>query len=164
MPLTLRPVRDGDAPLLFRIYASTRIEELAQVDWSEAQKDAFLRQQFHAQTSHYAAHFGDARFDVIEHDGEPAGRLIVWSGPDEIRLVDVALLPDFRRRGIGERLVGAVLDEAAAAELPVRIHVERSNPARRLYARLGFVPIGEQGVYVLLEWRAGAGAQAKTAS
>lgn len=164
MTVDLRPVRGEDAPLLFRVYASTRVEELAPLDWSDVQKDAFLRQQFDAQTKHYAAHYGDARFQVIECEGEGAGRLIVWHGPDEIRVVDIALLPAFRRRGIGERLLAAVLDDAAARRLPVCIHVEHSNPARRLYARLGFVPIAEQGPYLRLEWRSGKGAQEKTAS
>lgn len=164
MRVTLRPIRGEDAPLQLRIYASTRAEELAQVDWSEAQKDAFLRQQFDAQSRHYAVHFPDARFDVIECDGDAAGRLIVWRGPDEIRVVDIALLPAFRGRGVGEGLLRPILDEAAVLGLPVRIHVERANPARRLYARLGFAPIGEQGIYFQLEWRAAASAQENTAS
>ena len=164
MRVTLRPIRDDDAPLLFRIYASTRAEELAPLAWSEAQKEAFLRQQFDAQTRHYGAHFADARFDVIECDREAAGRLIVWRGRDEIRLVDIALLPAFRGRGIGERLLRPILEAAAELGLPVRIHVERSNPALRLYRRLGFAPIGEEGLYLQLEWRSPASDQEKTAS
>lgn len=164
MRVTLRPARGDDAPFLLRAYASTRAEELAQVDWSPAQKDAFLRQQFDAQTQHYCEHFAGARFDVIECDGEPAGRLTVWRGPDEIRLVDIALLPAWRGHGIGERLIRPILEEASESGLPVRIHVERSNPARRLYARLGFAPVADRGLYLLLEWRAAAKAQVNTAS
>jgi len=134
------------------------------VDWSEAQKDAFLRQQFEAQTQHYREHFAGARFDVIECDGEPAGRLSVWRGRDEIRLVEIALLPAWRGRGIGGRLLRPILEEAAEQRLPVRIHVERSNPALRLYERLGFAPVAERGLYLLLEWRSGAGIQVNTAS
>jgi len=160
----LRPAREDDASFLLRVYASTRVEELAQVDWSEAQKDAFLRQQFEAQTQHYREHFDGARFDVIECDDEAAGRIIVWRSRDEIRLVDIALLPAFRGRGVGEGLLRAILAEAAERGLPVHIHVERANPALRLYARLGFIPIAEQGFYLQLEWRAGATAQANTAS
>ena len=164
MRVMLRPAREDDASFLLRVYASTRVEELAQVDWSEAQKDAFLRQQFEAQTQHYREHFDGAHFDVIECDAEAAGRLTVWRSRDEIRLVDIALLPAFRGRGVGEGLLRAILAEAAERGLPVHIHVERANPALRLYGRLGFVPIAEQGLYVQLEWRAGATAQANTAS
>jgi ribosomal protein S18 acetylase RimI-like enzyme len=135
------------------VYASTRSEELAQTDWSEAQKHAFLCQQFAAQTQHYREHFAGARFDVIECEGVPAGRLTVLRAPSEIRVVDLALLPAYRGRGLGGRLLRALLAEATAAGLPVRIHVERANPALRLYARLGFAPIAEVGPYLKLEWR-----------
>jgi len=160
----LRPARDDDASFLLRVYASTRAEELAQTGWSEAQKDAFLRQQFEAQTQHYREHFDGARFDVIECDAEAVGRLIVWRSRDEIRVVDIALLPAFRGRGVGEGLLRPILTEAAERGLPVHIHVERANPALRLYGRLGFEPIAERGLYLQLEWRAGGAAQANTAS
>jgi ribosomal protein S18 acetylase RimI-like enzyme len=65
---------------------------------------------------------------------------------------------------VGEALLREVLGEAAGCGLPVRIHVERGNPARRLYARLGFVPLAERGIYHELEWSPAPSAQAKTAS
>jgi ribosomal protein S18 acetylase RimI-like enzyme len=159
MTVTLRAVQEDDASFLLRVYASTRAEELAQIDWSEAQKDAFLRMQFEAQTRHYREHYAAARFDVIECDGEPAGRLIVLRAAGEIRLVDLALLPAWRGRGIGGRLLRELLAEASAARLPVTVHVERTNPALRLYARLGFTPIAEVGPYFKLEWKAASGGQ-----
>lgn len=150
--LVYRTAQEGDRPFLADLYASTRSEELAPLPWSEAEKRAFLRSQFDAQDRHYRAHFPDCAFLVVEEEGGPAiGRLYVDRREDEVRLVDIALVPERRGRGIGSRILEGVLAEAARAGLPVRIHVERDNPARRLYARLGFRAIGENGVHLLME-------------
>ncbi|HEV3458593.1 MAG TPA: GNAT family N-acetyltransferase [Thermoanaerobaculia bacterium] len=152
-----RAVSPGDEELLYRIYASTRFEELAPVPWTAAQKEAFLRMQFRAQSVDYAANFPDAAFQVILVDGAPAGRLYVDRRGDELRIVDIALLPEHRGTGIGGALLRGLLAEAAAAGKAVRIHVEQMNPALRLYERLGFRRTGGDGVYFLMEWTAGAG-------
>lgn len=147
--IALRPATPEDESFLLRVYASTRARELAQVPFTPEQKAAFVAEQFQAQSVHYARHYGSASFDVVEVDGVPAGRLIVdrWEG--ELRIVDVALLDRFRGRGIGTRLLAPLLAEADAGGLRLSIHVERVNPAQRLYARLGFVPApdGDEGVY-----------------
>ena len=154
-PTSLRPVQAEDEALLFEIYASTRTEEMALVDWSDAQKEAFLRMQFAAQHQHYQNVFPDARFDIILSDDRPIGRLYVDRRPDEIRIVDIALLPEARNQGVGSSLVKELLAEARDAGKPVRIHVERNNPALRLYERLGFARTGETGIYLLMEWPSG---------
>lgn len=151
--VTFRPIRPGDQEFLLRLYASTRAEEMALVDWSAEEKGAFLRSQFEAQRTYYQQQFPDARFDVVLLSGEPAGRLYVDRRPGEVRLIDIALLPEHRGRGIGGALMREILEQAAEATLPVRIHVERNNPALRLYRRLGFESIEDQGVYHLMEWR-----------
>lgn len=151
--VTLRPVAPEDAEFLYRVYASTRYEELAPLNWPADQVEAFLRMQFRAQDTHYRAHFPSAAFDVIVVGGEPAGRLYVDRRADELHIIDIALLPAFRRLGIGTQLLTALLAEAGAAGVPVRIHVEVNNPAQTLYRRLGFVPVGTTGVYALMEWR-----------
>lgn len=156
--VTLRPVAADDAPLLLEIYASTRTEELAGIPWDEAQKAAFVRQQFEAQHRQYQEAYRDATFDVVLVDGTPAGRLYVARGGDELRIVDVAILPAFRRRGIGTHLIEQVKAAAAREGKAVRIHVERFNPAMRLYERLGFAPIADRGVYLFLECRPEAAA------
>lgn len=150
--LRLRPIREDDVPFLYCLYAGTRAEEMALLDWPSNEKDAFLRMQFLAQDQYYQTRFGGARFDVIERGDEPIGRLYVDRRADEIRLIDIALVPEHRGRGVGSALVQALLAEAAAAGKPVRIHVERLNPARRLYERLGFVERADDGIYVLMEW------------
>lgn len=154
--ISFRPITDDDQELLYRIYASTREEELAVTEWSAEEKEAFLRQQFAAQHAHYQQSYGNPTFDIILVDGEPAGRLYVDRREDEHRIVDIALLPEYRGRGLGGAMMQNLLDEAAAAGKLVRIHVEKYNPARHLYDRLGFRKTEDQGVYDLMEWKSGA--------
>ena len=135
------------------MYGSTRAEELAVVTWPPEQVEAFLDMQFEAQHKHYRENYTDTSWDVILVNGEPAGRLYVGRWSDEIRIVDVALLPEFRGSGAGTLLVREILDEAAASGRFVSIHVEHMNPAMTLYRRLGFEPAGEAGPYVRMEWR-----------
>lgn len=151
---TLRRVTASDTAFLLRVYASTREEELALTDWSDEQKEAFVRMQFEAQHRYYQEHYADATFDVIEIGGVPAGRLYVHRRPAEIRLVDVTLLSEFRGTGAGTTLLRALMAEAEAAGKPLTIHVEMYNPALRLYERLGFTAIpADRGPYLFLEWR-----------
>jgi ribosomal protein S18 acetylase RimI-like enzyme len=152
MHVTLRPVQDADAPFLLRVYAGTRAEELAPVPWSPEQKAAFVAQQFAAQTAHYAQYYTGMSADVILIDGVPAGRLLVARWPEEIRIVDISILPELRGRGAGSVLLRGLLDEATAAGKRLSIHVERENRALGLYKRLGFRPVGEHGVYLRMEW------------
>jgi len=154
--LALRVAGPDDAEFLYAVYASSRQEELAPVPWSAAQKEAFLRQQFGAQDAYYREQRPDTEFLVILDRGEPAGRLYVWESADELVVMDIALLPDHRGRGIGTRLIEALLARAKARGVPVTLHVEANNPAQRLYTRLGFVDVGEAGVYRELEWSAPA--------
>jgi ribosomal protein S18 acetylase RimI-like enzyme len=150
----LRLATPADEPLLYAIYASTRADELALVDWDEGQKSAFVQMQFTAQHRYYHEHFADAAFQIIELDGTPAGRLYVARWPSEIRIIDIALLPEFRNRGIGSLLIGQLLAEAADTGKRVGIHVEHMNPALRLYTRLGFQQVADEGVYLLMIWSA----------
>ena len=122
--------------------------------WSDEQKEDFLRFQFEAQHTYYQEHFPDASFDLILVGDEAVGRLYVDRRDDEIRLIDIALLPERRGGGLGGQLLDELLREARQTGKLVRIHVEHNNPAMRLYLRLGFEKIEEQGVYHLMEWRA----------
>jgi GNAT superfamily N-acetyltransferase len=151
--ITLRPITADDMDLLLRVYHSTREEELAMVlDWTEEMKAAFVRQQFEAQHVWYRDHYEGAQFDIILVDGAPAGRLYVHRRADEIRLVDITLLPDFRKGGLGTSILHDLMAEGKEVGKPVTIHVEIYNPAMRLYERLGFVPVEERGPYRLMKW------------
>jgi GNAT superfamily N-acetyltransferase len=150
--LILRPITPEDDSFLRRLFASTRAEELAITGWSDEQKAAFCRMQFDAQSTHYRQHYGDGSFDIIERDGVEAGRLLVWRSGKEILIVDIALLPEHRGAGIGTQLLHDLQEEARSAGKSLTIHVERFNPALRLYQRLGFQQVEDKGVYLLMEW------------
>ena len=151
----LRPIRwPEDRPFLEEVYASTRTDELAQVPWSDDQKTAFCRMQFAAQHGHYQEHYPHAAFQVIELQGKPIGRLYVHRGEREIRIIDITLLPDHRRSGLGTRLLQELQSEAQTSGRPLTIHVEKFNPALRLYERLGFRIAADRGAYLFLQWTA----------
>jgi GNAT superfamily N-acetyltransferase len=150
--LTLRSITAGDLPFLYQVYAGTRAEELAQTDWADEQKAAFLQQQFTAQHDYYQANYPAAQLQIIERQGTPIGRLYVDRWADQIRIIDIALLPEARGCGVGTQLLQALLDEGRRANLPVTIHVERFNPALRWYERMGFQVAEDKGVYLFLKW------------
>jgi ribosomal protein S18 acetylase RimI-like enzyme len=143
-------VAEGDREFLVELYGSVREPELAHLPWDEATRRAFVEQQFAAQDAHYREHYPGATLDVIEVDGEAAGRLYVHRGAREIRIMDIALMPEFRGQGIGGDLLRSLCAEAEASGWTLSIHAEHNNPARRLYERLGFQDAGEHGVYVLM--------------
>lgn len=148
---SLRPAEASDREFLFELYASTREAELAQVDWPAEIRLQFLRQQFEAQDAHYRTYFHDTSYDVVLVDAIPAGRLYVGRWRDEIRIVDIALLPAYCGRGVGTELISRLIAEADASGRKTSIHVERQNPALRLYERLGFRLAEDKGVYLFLE-------------
>lgn len=162
--LYLRPVADGDLPFLEALYASTRAEEVAQTGWPPEMQAAFLRQQHEAQHRHYRVHHADAEWSIIERGGSAIGRLYWYEGARDVHIVDISLMPEARGAGIG----GALLDDLAAhgeaLGKGLSIYVEKNNPARRLYLRLGFVKREDHGVYDLMRREPGTADQLKIAS
>jgi ribosomal protein S18 acetylase RimI-like enzyme len=149
----LRPETEADVPFLRRLYISTRWEELAPlVDWTDAQKIAFLDSQFDAQRSYYLSNYASAAFDVLEAQGVPAGRLYLDRQANTLLVVDIALLPEWCGRGIGTALLEAMFAEARLSGKGVTISVEKFNPAQRLYRRLGFREYAEDDVYWFMHW------------
>ena len=147
--ITLRPAIADDVPFLKRVYGSTRAEEMAIVPWTDEQKTAFIEMQFRAQDTDYHSNYPDAAYDVILHDGTPVGRLYVHRRPEEISILDIALLPEHRGAGIGGALLKDLIAESETAGKPLVIYVEKYNRAQTLYRRLGFAETDDNGVY----WR-----------
>jgi ribosomal protein S18 acetylase RimI-like enzyme len=130
------------------------------VPWSDEQKAAFLRWQFDLQHQYYEQYYPGSERLVIErvngdgHPPTPIGRLYIDRWADQIRLVDIAILPAHRGRGVGGALLQSIMDEARALGVAVTIHVEATNPALSLYRRLGFRHVDSNGVYYLMRWAA----------
>lgn len=148
-----RPVAEDDGEFLLRLYASTREEEMEFVDWSDDRKRAFLQNQLAAQKAEYGRRWPEADHEIVLADGTPAGMIWVGRTEDEIRLLDIALLPEFRRRGIGTALLKPLQEEAERDGKPMRHCVYITNtPAFAFYHRLGFKRVKEMGMYCLMEW------------
>lgn len=145
--LVARPVQEDDMGFLFSLYASTRIDELAVLDWTDADKANFLAQQFQAQHQYYQEHYADALRLVLLLDGQPVGRLYWWSGEANANLIDVSLLPAMRGHGVGQALMALLTSQADRLGQTIVLHVEPSNPAHRLYRRFGFETVAQSGVY-----------------
>jgi RimJ/RimL family protein N-acetyltransferase len=149
--VTLRPVSGDDHDFLVEVYWSTRAEELALVPWTTEQQQAFVQSQFAAQQDHYAKKYPTASHDIIMSNDRPVGRLYVARLEQEIRIIDITLLPAERNAGVGSHLLKQLLDEANRSGKLTRIYVEDFNPSLRLFERLGFSPSEQQGIHLLMQ-------------
>lgn len=146
--ITLRPATAEDDAFLFQVYASTRSAELEGLNWDDNQKNAFITMQFNAQRASY----GEGDNQIILLNGRPVGRILVRRTAAAISLVDIAILTEARNAGIGSSLIKDLLAEADLADKPVKLHVLSASPARRLYERLGFSWIVDDGMYTEMNW------------
>jgi GNAT superfamily N-acetyltransferase len=149
---TLRPVTTEDAAFLLQVYKSSRGEDLRELGWDEARIDEFLDLQYEAQRA-FDKDYPQANDEVILSSGERAGRLLVDSRENEIRCIDLALLPEFRNQGLGTSLLRRLQQEAASAHKPLRLQVIRYSRAISLFERLGFVRTSETGTHFQMEWK-----------
>lgn len=149
----LRAERPDDESFIYQLFVETRLAEIAPLLWTQSQQAAFLHHQLKLQTTHYRTHYPTGAFSIIQLDNCPIGRLYVGRESHEIWVIDITLAAEYRNRGIGGSLLRALLAEATTTGQAVKLHVERSNPAWRLYQRLGFREFQDQGIYLEMEWR-----------
>jgi RimJ/RimL family protein N-acetyltransferase len=153
MAITLRKALAEDETFLREVYACARAQELALAPWSDEQREAFLRMQFDTQHSYYHAQFPEASYEIILQEAEPIGRVYVHRTEEDIRVLDITILPTYRNGSIGTSLIHELLAEGTRVGKAVSIWVEHFNPSRTLFERLGFSKIQEDGYNLLLEWR-----------
>lgn len=152
LKVSIRPFQPGDWVFSYAVYASTREDEMALVDWTPEQKTAFLNMQFNAQRTHYEKYYPFSEYQIIQLGSQPIGRLIIDRSKNPILLIDISLLPEYRNQGIGTNLLKSLMVEAACLKWSLTLHVEIFNPALKLYERLGFCKTSEQGIYYEMIW------------
>jgi GNAT superfamily N-acetyltransferase len=153
--ISVRNEQPGDEPFLLELYVSRRQAEMDALGWPAEMRNTFLHQQFRASQGYHTA-YPDAEFQIIRVNGVNAGRLIINRTREELRVVDVALLPQFRNAGVGTSLLRKLFGEANATCKPVRLRVDRGSPAEQLYQRLGFARVAETELQFEMEWRPAA--------
>ena len=153
MTISLRPSRPEDQDFLFQLYSSTRLHEIAAFGWPAAQQEMFFRMQFTAQQRWYESTYGQAEHQIVEQNGQPIGRLMVLREKNSALLVDISLLAEHRGRGIGGELLRDLIQQCKHSRVPLKLQVLKTNPALRLYERLGFLRTGEDQMYIQMECR-----------
>lgn len=150
--------QDGD--FLFEVYACTRADEVRDWGFDDEEAAQFLRMQHRMQLASYAAQFPHAERRVLWHAGQRAGYVFVDYEPQQIRLVEIALLPQFRGRGLGTDIIQGLQTEASRRDVPIDLTVRTDNPARRLYQRLGFRVVSIHEPYQQMAWSPAGGSAA----
>jgi GNAT superfamily N-acetyltransferase len=141
-----RPAVEADEQFLRDLYASTRPEV---ADWPDEPREAFLAHQFEAQRIGWGRTFPGSRHEVIVVGDVPVGRVWVHWSSTECLIVDLALLPEYRRQGIGTHVVEELLANADRAGVPTRAHVERTNaPSVTFWTGLGFRETGGDALFI----------------
>ena len=149
--IKLRSVEKKDDFFIETVYRSTREEELKITNWTEEQKGEFIKMQSSAQLAEYKIKFPGATFQVIVLMKKDAGRFYTWENENEIRLIDITLLPQFRGKGIGTFLLGELIKKSEKGRKKISLHVDPVNPALKLYLRSGFIHIKNNGRHYYME-------------
>jgi len=149
--LILQPISDQDLDFLFELYSITRADEMALSGWSQADVQNFLFMQFNLQHAQYMKNYSNPSFDLIKLGDNTIGRLYVNRGNSEIRIIDIAILPDFRKRGVAKFLMNQIIQESMDVNKKITLHVEQNNPILAWYSNLGFKTISEIGIYYYME-------------
>ena len=150
-PITVRPACTADEPFLYCVFCSAQADQFTSLELALDEKERLMTMQYRAQQEQYRGRYPDADFDLVLKDGAPIGILYAKRGSDEFVLIDITLLPQHRNSGIGTALVRDLIVEANTADKPLLAHVLKQNPAWRLWQRLGFRLVADDGVYLNIE-------------
>ena len=147
----MRPTGATDKAFLFRVFCSAQEGKFGSLSLPAVEKEQLLRMEFTAQLGQYHDQYPDADFNLLIVDDIPVGNFYAQYGPEEFVLIDITLLPEQRNSGVGTQLVRDLIAKANAARKPLHAHVLKANPAWRLWQRLGFRWVEDDGVYLRIE-------------
>lgn len=149
MNVALRPATPADEEFLFALFISSRDYDVA--IFPEPQRTALMRMQFCGQYQTYTQRYPVAEHSILSFDGSDAGRVWVAETEDSIAILDIAILPAYRNRGIGAHVYRDLIAKAQTAGKPLHATVSTSNPGSlRFHERLGFQRIASDGFYISL--------------
>jgi len=151
--VSFRVIEDSDKNYLKALYADSRAREMNMTVWSDQEKTRFLDQQYEFQDRSFTLNYIGAIRRIIQLDGRDIGRLFINEADDHMRILDLTIHSDYQRRGIATDILKSLLNKAYGGKVPVKLSVVHDNPARKLYARLGFHPVRQDGLYVEMIWR-----------
>lgn len=149
----MRPVNETDDSFLYDVVSSTVRNQFKKMGGDIQIMEPLLRIQYENQTREYRKRFPQASHLIVTINNVDAGRIYLDRNSEEIRILDVTLLPEYRGKGLGAFILKMLEEEAAQNQLPIRIYVEEGNPSLRLFRRLGYQFQGKYGeVHNLLQW------------
>lgn len=154
-PFELRPVDAHDQGFLEELYFSSR-QDMHQAVANATVLRQLIALQRQVQQAGFEQNYPNAQHLIVMHSGSSIGRVVVDSGPTDLRLVDIAIAPSARRIGAANLVLRALQDAAVVLDLPIRLSVARSNQAaRNLYLGLGFTVHSQDPVLEQMTWRGG---------
>ena len=151
--ISFKDVEEKDQEFIEKVYRSTREEELSLTGWPEDQKKRFIIMQSIAQLVDYKRNYKGASYRIILYKNVHAGRLYLWETNGEIWIIDISLLPEFRGKGIGRKILTEIIESSRKKNKTVALHVAFGNPARKLYERLGFENVSVTATHDYMELR-----------
>jgi len=151
--IRIRAMGCEDHAFLFSLFAAVHANDAMGHDkvWQ-----SLLPMQFQAQLAQQLATQNKSSLALVCMDQTPIGKCFIEYGQEDIHIIDIALLPDYQRRGIGGHLITRLCEEAAASRRFVSLRVQKTSRALRLYLRLGFEIAKDEGVVYLMQFRPSA--------
>jgi len=150
----VRAMTKADEEFVMNLYVASRWHEVEPlVDWTLAQKIAFLENQHGLQHMSYLKAHPNGDFMILERENFAMARLYLDYKEDEIQLCDISVARVVQGQGLGSWLIRSVQEEGYRLNKRITLHVDNRNPAQRLYLDLGFAVVGRTDTHMRMEWQ-----------